>query len=168
MAYTLVYVIFFVYFDLLPHKWGPLRKYVRVLWDICKHRIFLPSAPFVASDYSAPSSPTYRYMPPLCERCSICPLGGVFCRMGTAKLVEQGASYSEGYIRYPNGTQGLKYHLHFPQPLSQSLLQSLHPSWPQCPWQLPHLRGFRIAFSSPSVTSRISSILPVKCRSSPA
>jgi len=23
--------------------------------------------------------------------------------MGTAKLVEQGASYSEGYMRYPNG-----------------------------------------------------------------
>ena len=23
--------------------------------------------------------------------------------MGTAKLVEQGASYSEGYIRYPHG-----------------------------------------------------------------
>ena len=31
------------------------------------------------------------------------PLGGVFCRRGAAKLVEQGASYSEGYMRYPNG-----------------------------------------------------------------
>ena len=31
------------------------------------------------------------------------PLGGVFCRRGAAKLVEQGASYSEGYMRYPHG-----------------------------------------------------------------
>jgi hypothetical protein len=39
---------FFVYFDLLPHKWGPLRKYVRVLRDICKVAPFLHAAPFVA------------------------------------------------------------------------------------------------------------------------
>jgi hypothetical protein len=45
--------------------------------------------------------------PSLCERFSIYPLGGVFCRWGTAKLVEQGASYSEGYIRYPHGFSGL-------------------------------------------------------------
>ena len=40
---------------------------------------------------------------------SIYPLGGVFWGMGAPKSVEQGASYSEGYIRYPNGSKGLKY-----------------------------------------------------------
>jgi len=58
--------------------------------------------------------------PSLCERFSIYPLGGVFCRRGTTKLVEQGASYSEGYIRYLNSIRGLKYYLHPPHPLSQS------------------------------------------------
>ena len=40
-----------------------LRKYVRVLQNICKQRDFLPTAPSVASDYREPSSPTYRYEP---------------------------------------------------------------------------------------------------------
>ena len=39
---------------------------------------------------------------------SIYSFGGVFWRMGAAKLVEQGASYSEGYIRYPNGFRGFQ------------------------------------------------------------
>ena len=34
---------------------------------------------------------------------SLFPLGGGFWRRGTPKLVEQRASYSEGYKRYPNG-----------------------------------------------------------------
>ena len=34
------------------------------------------------------------------------PLGGVFWRRGTPKSVEQGANYSEGYMRYPNGFKG--------------------------------------------------------------
>ena len=38
-----------------------LRKYVRVLQNICKQRDFLPTAPSVASDYREPSSSTYRY-----------------------------------------------------------------------------------------------------------
>jgi len=28
------YVQFLSYFDMLPHKWGPLRKYIRILPDI--------------------------------------------------------------------------------------------------------------------------------------
>jgi len=45
------------------------------------------------SDYSQPT-PAYI---------SMYPLGGVFWRRGTPKSVEHGASYSEGYIRYPHG-----------------------------------------------------------------
>ena len=39
----------------------------------------------------------------LWRKISLYSLGGVFWRMGTPKLVEQGASYSEEYKRYPNG-----------------------------------------------------------------
>ena len=52
-------------------------------------------------------SPFDMLSPSLCERFSIYPLGGVFCRWGTAKLVEQGASYSEGYYTLSEWHKGL-------------------------------------------------------------
>ena len=50
--------------------------------------------------------PLYSPEPLPVGRRSIYLLGGVFLRMGTQKSVEHGASYSEGYIRYPNGYRG--------------------------------------------------------------
>ena len=64
---------------------------------------FLTACSFFAPDYRKPSR----------QGCSICPLGGVFCRMGTTKLVEQGANYSEGYIRYPHGLKAFYNHEFF-------------------------------------------------------
>ena len=76
------------------------------------------------------------------------------------------------YVTCPRMTGVSWGYSHPPQPPSP---QSPHPSqpspffWLHPPPQPPHpCRGLRMAFSSPSVTSRTAMIFPWKCRSSPA
>ena len=99
----LAYVIFFLYRRHAPSlrflrklRVGSLRRYSRIVQNICKSSglFLLPASLRSAHDCRKPTR----------QRISVCPLlGGVFWRRGTPKLVEQGASYSEGYKRYPNG-----------------------------------------------------------------
>ena len=55
------YVQFLSYFDMLPHKWGPLRKYIRILLDIL--------APISGNFFAKGLRPTIlvRMMSLLCE-----------------------------------------------------------------------------------------------------
>ena len=81
-------------FDLLPHKWGPLRKYVRVLRYICNPAIFLlspSSLRHMMKDSLRPCE--YLHVPWPRPPWRMCSGKNVLLRLGSAKARAGGTAF---------------------------------------------------------------------------
>jgi len=102
---------FFYYFDLLPHKWGPLRKYGRVLRDVCKFRIFF-CKPLLASLMitKEPKSYLREYATPRSASDIVYARLEHSFAVWVRKSMSTGQYGFRGYIRYPHGSfSGVAY-----------------------------------------------------------